>query len=51
MMLLAAASAVGGAWLALLGDAWSLPTLVFGFGYIPARTVLHFKRMLAWPFL
>jgi hypothetical protein len=51
LMVLAAAGTVGGAWLAVLGDAWSLPILVFGFGYIPARMVLHLKRILAWPFI
>ena len=51
LMVLAAAGTVGGAWLAVLGDAWSLPVLVFAFGYIPARMVLHLKRILAWPFI
>jgi hypothetical protein len=51
LMIAAATAAVGGAWLGIMGEAWSLPMLAFGFGYIPARTVLHFKRILAWPFL
>lgn len=51
LMVLVAASTVGGVWLALLGDAWSLPAFAFAFGYIAARTVLHLKRILAWPFI
>ena len=50
LMVLAAAATVSGFWLAATGDAWSLPILVFAFGYIPARMVLHLKRILAWPF-
>lgn len=50
LMVLAAAASVGGFWLALMGDAWSLPACAFGFGYIPLRAVLHARRILAWPF-
>ncbi|MCA1855243.1 hypothetical protein LE190_04800 [Massilia oculi] len=51
LMVLVAASTVGGAWLALMGDAWSLLAFAFAFGYIGTRTVLHLKRILNWPFI
>jgi len=51
LMVLVAASMVGGAWLALVGDAWSLPAFAFAFGYLAVRTVLHLKRILTWPFI
>ena len=51
LMVLVAAAAVGGAWLALMGDAWSLPAFAFAFGYPAARTVLHLRRILSWPFI
>ncbi len=50
-MVLVAAATVGGFWLAVLGDAWSLPVFAFALGYPVARTVLHLKRILAWPFV
>jgi len=51
LMVLVAASTVGGAWLAVMGDAWSLGAFAFAFGYVATRTVLHLKRILAWPFI
>jgi hypothetical protein len=51
LMVLVAAATVGGAWLAVLGDAWSLLAFAFAFGYIATRTVLHMKRILNWPFI
>ena len=51
LMVLTAACTVGGAFLAVIGEAWSLPVLAFGFGYSPMRAVLHVKRILAWPFI
>ena len=51
LMVLVAASTVGGAWLAVMGEAWSLLAFGFVFGYVGARTVLHLKRILAWPFI
>ena len=51
MMVLVAASTVGGAWLAVMGDAWSLSAFAFAIGYVVTRTVLHQKRILAWPFI
>jgi hypothetical protein len=51
LMVLAAGTLVGGAFLAVMGDAWSLAAFAFAFGYVAARTVLHLKRILAWPFL
>lgn len=51
LMVLVAASTVGGAWLAVMGDAWSLLAFAFAFGYLAARTVLHLKRIVSWPFI
>ncbi len=51
LMVLVAASTVGGVWLAVMGDAWSLLAFAFAFGYVGARTVLHLKRILNWPFI
>lgn len=51
LMVLVAASTVAGTWLAVMGDAWSLLAFSFAFGYVAARTVLHLKRILAWPFI
>lgn len=51
MMVLVAGATVGGAWLALLGNGWSLAVLAFAIGYVPARTVLHARQVLSWPFL
>ena len=51
LMVLVATTTVGGAWLALMGDAWSLLAFAFAFGYVATRTVLHLKRILAWPFI
>ncbi|MFC0250410.1 hypothetical protein [Massilia consociata] len=51
LLVLVAASTVGGFWLAAMGDAWSLLAFAFAFGYIAVRTVLHLKRILAWPFI
>jgi len=51
LMVLVAGSVVGGALLAVMGDGWSLVAFAFAFGYIAARTVLHLKRILAWPFI
>jgi hypothetical protein len=51
LMVLVAAATVGGAWLAVMGDGWSLLAFAFAFGYVAARTVLHLKRILAWPFI
>lgn len=51
LMVLVAASTVAGTWLAVMGDAWSLLAFSFAFGYVAARTVLHLKRILSWPFI
>lgn len=50
LMVLVAGAAVGGFWLAVMGDAWSLPLCAFAFGYMPTRAILHARRILAWPF-
>lgn len=51
LMVLVAAAMVGGAWLAVLGDASSLLAFAFAIGYVGTRTVLHLKRILSWPFI
>lgn len=51
LMVLVAAAMVGGAWLAVMGSAWSLLAFGFASGYIGIRTVLHVKRILSWPFI
>lgn len=51
LMVLVAASTVGGAWLAVMGDTWSLLAFAFAIGYVATRMVLHQKRILAWPFI
>ena len=51
LMVLVAASTVAGTWLAVMGDALSVLAFTFAFGYVAARTVLHLKRILAWPFI
>lgn len=51
LMVLVAAATVGGAWLAVMGDAWSLLAFAFAIGYVATRTVLHLKRILSWPFI
>ncbi|WP_020653276.1 hypothetical protein [Massilia niastensis] len=50
LMMLVAGATVGGFWLAIMGDARSL--LAFGcvIAYVVTRSVLHVKRILAWPF-
>lgn len=51
LMVLVAAATVGGAFLAVMGEAWCLLAFGLAFGYIAARTVLHVKRILSWPFI
>lgn len=51
LMVLVAAATVGGAWLAVMGSAWSLLAFGFASGYIGTRTVLHVRRILSWPFI
>lgn len=51
LMVLVAAATVAGTFLGVMGSAWSLPAFGFAFGYLAARTVLHQKRILSWPFL
>lgn len=51
LMVVVAIATVGGCFLAVMGDPWSLAAFGFAFGYIAARTTLHLKRILAWPFI
>ncbi len=51
LMVGVAAATVGGVWLAFMGDASSLLAFGLSIGYVVARTVLHVKRILNWPFI
>lgn len=51
LMVLVAASIVGGMFLAAMGDARCLLAVGFGVGYLVLRPVLHAKGILSWPFL
>jgi len=51
LMLLVATTTVAGFWLAMLGSGWSLLAFGFAFGYLAARTVLHVKGIVHWPFV
>lgn len=51
LMVLVAASIVGGMFLAAMGDARSLAVIGLAVGYLVLRPVLHAKGILSWPFL
>jgi hypothetical protein len=51
LMVLVAFAAVGGMWLAAMGDLRCLLPFGFAVAYVVARTMLHLKRILAWPFI
>lgn len=51
LMVVVAATTVGGVWLAAMGDARSLLAFGFAIGYVATRTTLHIKRILTWPFI
>ncbi|MGW8393222.1 hypothetical protein [Pseudoduganella sp. HUAS MS19] len=51
LMVLVAATTVGGVFLAAMGDARSLLAVGFAVGYLVLRPVLHAKGILSWPFL
>ncbi|MYN03185.1 hypothetical protein GTP41_13900 [Pseudoduganella sp. DS3] len=51
LMVLVAASIVGGMFLAAMGDVRSLVAIGFAVGYLVLRPVLHAKGILSWPFL
>jgi len=51
LMVLVAATTVGGIFLAAMGDARCLLAIGFAVGYLVLRPVLHAKGILAWPFL
>ncbi|KQQ96903.1 hypothetical protein [Massilia sp. Leaf139] len=51
LMVLVAVATVGGVWLAVLHDLRSLLAFGFAIAYVAARSVLHVKRKLSWPFI
>ena len=51
LMVLVAGATVAGVWLAVMVDARSLLAFGFAIGYVVARSALHVKRILAWPFI
>lgn len=51
LMVLVAASTVGGIFLAAMGDVRSLLAIGFAVSYLVLRPVLHAKGILSWPFL
>lgn len=51
LMLLVALSTVAGLFLAFMGDFRSILCFGFAIGYMAARTVLHLKRKLSWPYI
>lgn len=51
LMVLVAVATVSGVFLAFMGDALSFLAFGFAAAYLVARTVLHTKRILNWPFI
>jgi glycopeptide antibiotics resistance protein len=51
LMVLVAFATVAGVWLAVMGNALCLLPFGFAVSYVAARSVLHAKRKLAWPFI
>ncbi len=51
LMVLVAATVVGGVFLAAMGDVRSLLAIGFSVAYLVLRPVLHAKGILSWPFL
>ena len=51
LMVLVAVATVAGVWLAVMLDARSLLAFGFAIAYVAARTVLHLRRKLSWPFI
>jgi hypothetical protein len=51
LMVAVAACTVAGVWLGFMGDLRGVLALGFAAAYLVARTVLHARRILAWPFL
>ena len=50
LMVLAAASMVGGFWLAFMGEPCCLLAFGVALGYPALRTALHLSGRVAWPF-
>ncbi len=51
LMVLVAFATVGGVFLAFLGDLRCLLAFGFAIAYVAGRSVLHLRRVLAWPFI
>jgi hypothetical protein len=51
LMVLVAFATVGGVWLAVMGSALCLLPFGFAAAYLAARSLLHTRRILAWPFI
>ena len=51
LMVGVAFATVAGVWLAVMGDAFCLLPIGFAGAYLVTRSVLHAKRILAWPFI
>jgi hypothetical protein len=51
LMVLVAFATVAGVFLAFLGDVRCLLAFGFAGAYLAARSVLHLKRIVAWPFI
>jgi hypothetical protein len=51
LMVLVAATTVGGVFLAVMGDLRSLLCFGFAIAYVATRSVLHVRRKLSWPFI
>lgn len=51
LMVLVAATTVGGVFLAAMGDVRGLLAIGLAVGYLVLRPVLHAKGILSWPFL
>jgi hypothetical protein len=51
LMVLVAFATVGGVFLAFLGSALCLLPFGFAVAYLVTRSMLHMKRIVAWPFI
>jgi hypothetical protein len=51
LMVLVAFATVGGVFLAFLGSALCLLPFGFAAAYLVTRSMLHMKRIVAWPFI
>lgn len=51
LMVLVAAATVAGLFFAVMGDLRSVLAFGFAIAYVAARSVLHVKRIISWPFI